>query len=113
MIEPELEDYIFGPGIGHRMCFADNCFLISLPIEHAFDVGNLVFVPVDAHERPILRCKAVLLDSGSANTPVTIQPGAGARVTLGDLDGQELRFRNNERPAARFLFYHFPSTVLR
>ena len=37
---------------------------------------------------------------------------AGGRK-YGDLDGTELESKNNNRPAHRFLYYHFASTLLR
>jgi hypothetical protein len=32
---------------------------------------------------------------------------------IGDLDGTELEFKNENRPAHHFLYYHFVSTLLR
>ena len=35
------------------------------------------------------------------------------KVTLKELDGKEVVFKNNNRPASRFLYYHFVVTLLR
>lgn len=37
----------------------------------------------------------------------------GGRETLNDYDGKEIKFKNDNRPASRFLYYHFIVTLLR
>ena len=34
-------------------------------------------------------------------------------IALGDLDGKEIKFLTNHRPASRFLYFHFVVTLLR
>ncbi|KAH0556019.1 hypothetical protein GP486_006041 [Trichoglossum hirsutum] len=105
----ELADYIFGKGTGARLFSVDNCLMLHEDIERAFDKGILVFVPVNPAERPIRRWKTVLLNEASRNQVVFFK----AFKTLGDVDGMELKFRSEHRPAARFLYYHFVVSLLR
>ena len=103
---PELVDYIFGSGSGSRLDTADNCLLIHEYVERAFDNGSFVLLPVDASETPILRWKVQITNLSAINTDM-------GRGTLKDLDGKEVSFKNDNRPASRFLYYHFVVTLLR
>lgn len=103
---PELVDYIFGSGSGSRLDTADNCLLIHESVEKAFDNGNFVLLLVDASETPILRWKVQITNLAAANTDM-------GRTSLKDLDGMEVSFKNDNRPASRFLYYHFVVTLLR
>ena len=103
---PELVDYIFGSGTGTRMDTADNCLLMHEYVERAFDKGQFVLIPLDASEDPILRWKIKVTDTSALNTKVL-----GRR--LGNFDDKEVVFLNENRPASRFLFYHFVVTLLR
>lgn len=105
----ELADYIFGKGTGARLFSTDNCLMLHKKVESAFDKGILVFVPADMSERPIRRWKAVLLNEASKNQPLYFKN----YQKLSDLDGVELKFRSEHRPAARFLYYHFVVSLLR
>ena len=105
---PELVDYIFGSGSGSgsRLDTADNCLLIHESVQKAFDNGNFVLLPVDVSETPILRWKVQITNLAAINTDV-------GRMYLKDLDGKEVSFKNDNRPASRFLYYHFVITLLR
>ena len=103
---PELVDYIFGTGSGLRLDTADNCLLMHQDVERSFGNGNFVLIPVDASESPILRWRIQMTNLAAIDTDL-------GRVTLGDVDGKEVLFKNNNRPAARFLYYHFVMTLLR
>ncbi|KAI9775410.1 MAG: hypothetical protein M1816_005938 [Peltula sp. TS41687] len=105
----EIASYIFGAEAGARLFSADNCLMLYYMIEQAFDNANLVFVPVDPNARPILRWKAALINEDARQQ----QLGIPEYPTLGHLDGKELEFRTNHRPAARFLYYHFIVSLLR
>lgn len=103
---PGLVDYIFGTGSGSRLDTSDNCLLMQDSVERAFDNGNFVLLPVDASESPILRWKIQITDLAAMHTDM-------GRVSLKDLNGKEVSFKNENRPASRFLYYHFVVTLLR
>ena len=103
---PELMEYIFGSGSGSRLDSADNCLLLESNVEEALDNGSFVLIPVDTDERPILRWKIKITNHAAMNTPVM-----GGK--LREFDNQELIFKNENRPASRFLYYHFVVTLLR
>ena len=104
-LRPELVDYILGTGSGLRLDTADNCLLMHRDVERSFDSGKFVLVPVDASETPILRWRIQMTNLAATNTDL-------GKVTLGDVDGKEVLFKNNNRPAIRFLYYHFVMTLL-
>ena len=103
---PELADYIFGSGSGTRMDTADNCLLMHQYAERAFDKGQFVLIPLDASEDPILRWRIKVTDTSALNTKVFNR-------RLGTFDDKEVVFLNENRPASRFLYYHFVLTLLR
>lgn len=103
---PGLVDYIFGTGSGSRLDTSDNCLLMQDSVERAFDNGNFVLLPVDASESPILRWKIQITNLVAMHTDM-------GRVSLKDLNGKEVSFKNENRPASRFLYYHFVVTLLR
>lgn len=103
---PELVDYIFGNGLGSRLDTSDNCLLMHEVVERAFNNGNFVLLPVNANESPILRWKVQVTNLSAMNTDM-------ARGLLKDYDGKEISFKNDNRPASRFLYYHFVVTLLR
>ena len=103
---PELVDYIFGSGSGSRLDSWDNCLLVHRDVETAFDNGDFVLLPIDASEIPILRWKVQMTNTAA------ILPDVG-KTRLKTLDGKELSFKNEHRPALRFFYYHFVVTLLR
>lgn len=102
----ELVDYMFGTGSGLRLDRVDNCLLVHEYVGEAFRKGHIVLLPVDASESPILRWKIQLTNSGATYKLISGE-------TLSGLDGKEVLFKNDNRPAARFLYYHFAVTLLR
>jgi hypothetical protein len=106
---PELVDYIFGKGTGSRLFSIDNCMMLYHGLEQAFDSGNFVIVPADPVERPIRRWKTILINESSRNQKI----GLSALGHLGLLDEREIKFPTTHRPAARFLYYHFLTSLLR
>ncbi|KAL9127145.1 MAG: hypothetical protein Q9217_003915 [Psora testacea] len=106
MLGPELVDYTFGRGSGSRLHRADNCLLLEMRAEQHFDKGHFVLVPVDPTESPIKRWKVHVTTTDCVNDMM-------GRASVKDFDGRELVFLNDNRPAARFLYYHFVITLLR
>ncbi|KAI9815382.1 MAG: hypothetical protein M1832_005521 [Thelocarpon impressellum] len=105
-----VASYLFGAGAAGRIFSTDNCLIMMKTIEAAFDAGSFVILPVDPMERPIRRWKTVVVDPAAMNTGFTTPSG---NRTMRDLDGKELVFRSEHRPASRFLYYHFVMTLLR
>ena len=106
MIGPEIADYIFGAGSGSRLFSADNCLLLHSFAEEHFDKGHFVIIPADLNEKPIITWKIMTTNDDARNADM-------GRTKLNKLEGTNLVFKNNARPAARFLYYHFVVTLLR
>ncbi|KAH0538715.1 hypothetical protein FGG08_004732 [Glutinoglossum americanum] len=104
----ELATYIFGEEKGTRLFSVDNCLILHSQIEKAFDNGNFVILPVDPAVTPIRRWKVAIVNDSSRNQGLVMK----SADILGDLDGKELAFRTQQRPAARFLYYHFVISLL-
>ncbi|KAI9767944.1 MAG: hypothetical protein M1839_004308 [Geoglossum umbratile] len=105
----ELATYIFGEEKGTRIFSVDNCLILHTDIERAFDNGNIVILPVDLTKTPIRRWRVALVNDSCRNQGLYMK----SVNILGDLDGKELVFQTQQRPAARFLYYHFVVTLLR
>ena len=101
-----LADYLFGEGSGSRMDKADDCLMIQNHLETSMDSQQSVVIPVDRNETPIKRWRVHITMDDAINK--TLYPG----TKLGDLDGRELAFKNENRPASRFLYYHFIVTII-
>ncbi|KAK0113784.1 hypothetical protein ONS95_014034 [Cadophora gregata] len=82
-------------------------------LENALDNGKIVFVPIDmASEGTIMRYKLVLTDKSLSNKEVLgPQPFGKIGVKWSEIDGKELNFLNEHRPAQRFLFFRFVTTL--
>ena len=107
-IGQELAAYLFGPDQSLRLNRPDNCLMMHEDIERAFDNGNITLFPVDPVSRPLLRWKIVLVNQDARNQPLKLD----AAKTVGELDGRELTFRSEQRPASRSLYYHFVMSLL-
>lgn len=106
VIGPEVMDYLFGSGSGSRLDSPDNCLFMHTTVEKAFDLGHFVLLPCDASEFPIRRWRVQVTNTSAINKDF-------GRQSLKDYDGKEIEFKNNNRPASRFLYYHFVVTLLR
>ena len=101
-----LVDYIFGVGTGSRLNTADNCLMIHEHAERALDNGNFVLVPANPNESPLRTWTLKVSNTAAINN------NFGCKG-LRDYDSEHLVFKNDNRPAARFLYYHFVITLLR
>ncbi|KAF7506279.1 hypothetical protein GJ744_012087 [Endocarpon pusillum] len=99
-------DYIFGSGNGSRLNTTDNCLIIHVNVERSFDNGSFVLVPADPKESPIKRWKIQMTKLSAKHKDL-------GKKTLAERDGDELVFKNDNRPAARYLYFHFVITLLR
>ena len=75
-------------------------------IQEVFNNGCFVLLPVDVSENPILCWRIQITKLAAALTELV-------RGSLKDLNGREVPFENDSRPAARFLYYHSLVTLLR
>ena len=103
---PEVVDYLFGAGSGSRLNSPDNCMIIHRDAEHLLDNGSFVLMPADPSESPIRSWKIRITNSAAINADV-------GRKYLRELDNKEVEWKNENRPAARFLYFHFVITLLR
>lgn len=87
---------------------AGNSLLLLDQIEQWFASYHLVIVPADAKETPITRWKVNVLSSDIHNTLYGQTEGVGR-----DLEGKELKFRNEKRPVCRFMYFHFIMALIR
>ncbi|KAK0616652.1 hypothetical protein B0T14DRAFT_604894 [Immersiella caudata] len=87
---------------------AGNSLLLLGQIEQWFDNYHLLIMPADAKENPITRWKVDVISSDIKNLPYNRPEDIG-----GDLDGRELKFRNNKRPVSRFMYFHFILALIR
>ncbi|KAI1495461.1 hypothetical protein F5X99DRAFT_403459 [Biscogniauxia marginata] len=86
---------------------AGNALLLSSVTESWFDNYHAVIVPVDATESPITRWQTDILNPHIRES--ILCPGLKGQ----DLDGKELVFLNDKRPASRFLYFHFIMALVR
>ena len=101
-----LTEYISGSGSSSRLNIADNCLLIHCSVEDAFVGGKFVLLPADSAKSPLKTWKIQITNVSAKNTDL-------GRRTLGVMDGEILAFKNDNRPAARFLYFLYVITLLR
>jgi hypothetical protein len=95
---------VFGePGNGYGLMWSmGNGMILDDEIEDAFDNFVFCLLPVIRPNQPD-GWRFVLLDESVRNEQVT----DNLPTTWNDLDGKELRFRNERRPQRRFLYFHY------
>jgi hypothetical protein len=107
-IGEELPGSLFGPDRGLRLNRPDDGLMMHEYIEQAFGNGNITIFPVDTGTRPVLRWKIPFMNQDARNQRLPL----GTVKTIGELDGKEIIFRTDQRPASRFLYYHFVVSLL-
>jgi hypothetical protein len=96
-----VSTYLFGLDVKDMVAYGYNVLLINSRFERAFDEGHVILLPDDGPvtNKPagyVKNWKIVVLDCHDLQWE-------GLR--LGDFDGKRMRFRNDARPAARFLYF--------
>lgn len=86
-----------------------NALLLSNVVKGWFDRHAIVIVPADSTELTIKRWRIDVVDKSIQNTLISEL----THETGGSLDGRELSFRNEKRPAARFMYFHFIIAIMR
>lgn len=117
----EIMTRIFGSESANEMFSINNGILMSTLAESRMDKGFFVIVPcvndesesdVKAwHESNPKRYKVRVLEENDKLMREFI-PGSEPRKQWFRLDGQELIFRSNHRPRARYLYYHYCYSML-
>jgi hypothetical protein len=107
----ELAELLFGAK-GDTLDEPGNSLILSNTIKGWFDKYLVVVVPLDPQQSPIRRWKIDVLCKDINNTG--LGRGPDGRTFFGrDLHGRELMFRNDNRPSARFLYFHFIMALIR
>jgi len=92
------------------VAYGYNVLLINSRFERVFDKGHIILLP-DSDDNPVAKqpvghiknWKIVVLDSHNLQWE---------GIRLGDLDGKRMQFRNDARPAARFLYFQYASILI-
>ena len=86
-----------------------NGIVLSKCFEDRFDKGELVIVSIDTVRGTSQRLRMVVLDS----TLLSVSVPEISETTFKDYDGQELIFKGDGRPALRYLYWHYVTSILR
>ena len=100
---------MFGePDEGYNIVWSlRNGITMASYLEASFDRGDFVIVPAETLEGQPQEYRFLLMNEDYRKYPV-----GDSETKYGDLE-RNLVFKNQERPAARYLYYHFVSTLLR
>lgn len=112
---------IFGPSAENDLFSPKNGLIISSEVNRMFNLGLFVLVPdVDSpesieqwDEATTKEYKVKVLDPKHYHMKDYISANDDDFKKWGDLDGTKVQFRNEFRPAEKFLFWHYCVSVLR
>ncbi|KAI9656989.1 MAG: hypothetical protein M1829_000362 [Trizodia sp. TS-e1964] len=101
---------VFGKESAQELFSSRNGIIISKTIESKFDKHLVVIVPApdQTTEQPITRWIFRVVDKSILRRWVVIN-----QLTFEDIDGKELEFLSDARPAARYLYFHYVIALLR
>ncbi|KAI9861263.1 MAG: hypothetical protein M1813_005436 [Trichoglossum hirsutum] len=104
--------YLFGDASrGSEIIWSmDNGMIMDSALEKQFDKGDFVLVPILTEHGKPSRWQFILMNEKLRTHKIEVR---SRYRKIGDLDGTELEFKSDNRPAHRFLYYHFVSTLLR
>ena len=105
-LRPSVVDYLFGEGAGARLHSPDNYLMMHRSVKRHFDKGDFVLMPKDPAEKPLKTWVVQMTNLTADNATMGLKK-------LKDLQGKEVQFRNLNRPAVRFLYFHFIITLLK
>lgn len=108
--------YVFGnEDEGYSMIWGlQNGIVMTKQLEKAFDRGTVIIVPIETATEKPQRYKLVPMDERRRNEHVvSLGRSEVTAVKWRDLDNAELQFLNDKRPARRYLYYHYITTILR
>ncbi len=114
-----LADMLFGAR-SQSLTRPENALLLSTRVKSWFDKYQIVIVPADPLEIPIRRWRTDVISTDIRNSVAFAEKDAidaigEERVIIfgKDLDGRELVFRSDARPASRFMYFHFVMALIR
>ncbi|KAK3939719.1 hypothetical protein QBC46DRAFT_450115 [Diplogelasinospora grovesii] len=109
----------FGVNVEGELYTPFNGLLLHVDVEKALDDGAIAIVPDlpddpstqevadwEAKEPKNYRWRIIDSDADSLNEILVLRgEGLPRDITIRDLDGQQLSFKNNQRPRARYLYF--------
>ena len=102
----EMAEYIFGEGKGTRLMRVENTLMLRRPVEKSFDKHAFVLVPVEGTDVSAPTLKICITNNDGLDRELGPND-----ATLRAYNQRTLLFKNNNRPAKRFLYYHFVVTL--
>lgn len=96
---------VFGDGSANEMFSLRNGLILDSEVEEKFDLFVIAIVPAGPIESG--RWKDRVLDNSIRKQKVVNQ------LTYESLDNQELAFKGNAHPAARYLYWHSATAVMK
>ena len=102
-----IVDYLFGEAMSQFVDEPQNVLAMNIYLERQFDQYAFVLVPVDPSEVPLRRWNIIVIKDDHRDESLGLE-----QPTLGDIDGRELKFRNEQRPMSRFLHFHFLTALI-
>ncbi|KAL7934073.1 hypothetical protein V8C35DRAFT_280386 [Trichoderma chlorosporum] len=112
MDENKLAEIVFG-NVSEPVQGPANALLLASGIHSLFEAYALIIVPVDRSETPIRRWRTEFVLNACENASFGIDYETGKHIYGRDIEGSELSFLGNRRPAPRFLYFHFIMTLIR
>ncbi|MCJ1478958.1 hypothetical protein MMC13_007642 [Lambiella insularis] len=109
-MQPEAIDYICGAGAGSRQFSWENGLMLQTELENHLDKGNIIIIPVTSDEIRPTRFMLRIAITGVAHSVVHYRNSKPVR--LGELDGKELEWKNENRPMLRFLYWRYITSML-
>ncbi|UKZ72209.1 uncharacterized protein TrAtP1_013150 [Trichoderma atroviride] len=111
IVPPFLDDHGFGKLLfGDRtqsLQGAGNALLLSDWMNGWFNSCDIIVIPVDAKETPIMRWRAEIISPSLQKSQLVM--GLSGK----DVHGKELVFLNKNRPVPGFLYFHFIMALIR
>ncbi|MCJ1462693.1 hypothetical protein MMC07_001296 [Pseudocyphellaria aurata] len=100
--------YLFGVDGEVVSTDSRNALIVHASIEEALDLGDIVIVPC-LTPKDVLTNSKLILTNGSISDQCAVANGENL-WTWDELDGKTLEFRNDVRPARRYLYFRFSIT---
>ncbi|KAL8859154.1 MAG: hypothetical protein Q9178_004417 [Gyalolechia marmorata] len=103
--------YMFGTEEAALTSPRNGMFLFD-PIEKAFDNGQIAIVPHGSIDQNPTEWKVVVLQNDLLDKVIYQDPYDDEETKWKDLDGEKLQWKNNNRPARRYLYMRYALTWL-
>ncbi|EFE32466.1 uncharacterized protein ARB_00651 [Trichophyton benhamiae CBS 112371] len=108
-IGPKAMEYIFGRDARYEINSPRNALLLPKKIEKHFDAHQIVVVPAKSDNPDVREWQFLIVDkSGLWNEYVF----PGGEMKFSDLHERKLIFPNDFRPRARYLYFHYLTSMI-